>query len=115
MNSSGTIDHVATDHTTTPPSTARNARASQATLGSSSSGMKSRASSSIEPVAWRAIRRSSRVPLTRLNRFGSNWRHVNGRVNTTSGSRPTMIVSEWWRTCDQRHSVGSRSSMNEAR
>ena len=38
----------------------------------------------------------------------------DGRGNMISGSRPTTIVSVWWRTCDQRHSVGWRSSMNDA-
>ena len=54
-------------------------------------------------------------PLTSQSRFGTTVRSRNGRMNSTSGSRPTMIVSEWWRTCDQRQSVGSRSIMNDAR
>ena len=106
---------MAIDQAATPPSTARNARASHTTRRSSSGGTKSLASSSIAPAAWRAMRHSAFGPLTRLSRLGRTLRHRNGRVKRTSGSRPTMIVSEWWRTCDQRHIVGSRSSMNEAR
>ncbi len=37
-----------------------------------------------------------------------------GRGTAISGSRPTMIVSVWWRVWLQRQGVGSRSTMNEA-
>ena len=32
-----------------------------------------------------------------------------------SGSRPTMIVSVWWRVWLHRHTVGSRMIMKQAR
>ena len=41
-------------------------------------------------------------------------RSLGGRVKGISGSRPTMIVSEWWRVWLQRQGRDSRSTMNEA-
>ena len=37
-----------------------------------------------------------------------------GRCTAISGSRPTMIVSLWWRVWLQRQGVDSRSTMKEA-
>ena len=37
-----------------------------------------------------------------------------GRGTAISGSRPTMIVSLWWRVWLQRQGVDSRITMNEA-
>ena len=37
-----------------------------------------------------------------------------GRGTAISGSRPTMIVSVWWRVWLQRQGVGSRSTMKQA-
>ena len=37
-----------------------------------------------------------------------------GRGTAISGSRPTMIVSLWWRVWLQRQTVDSRMTMNEA-
>jgi hypothetical protein len=37
-----------------------------------------------------------------------------GLGTAISGSRPTMIVSLWWRVWLQRHTVASRMTMNEA-
>ncbi len=39
---------------------------------------------------------------------------LGGRGTAISGSRPTMIVSLWWRVWLQRHTVDSRMTMNEA-
>ena len=43
----------------------------------------------------------------RVNQFG-------GRVTAISGSRPTIIVSLWWRAWLQRQRVDSRRTMKEA-
>ena len=37
-----------------------------------------------------------------------------GRMTAISGSRPTMIVSVWWRVWLQRQIVGSRITMKQA-
>ena len=37
-----------------------------------------------------------------------------GRGAAISGSRPTMIVSVWWRVWLQRQTVGSRRIMKQA-
>ena len=37
-----------------------------------------------------------------------------GRGTPISGSRPTTMVSVWWRAWLQRQTVGSRSTMNDA-
>ena len=37
-----------------------------------------------------------------------------GRITPISGSRPTMMVSVWWRVCDQRQISGSRIMMKQA-
>ena len=39
---------------------------------------------------------------------------AGGRMTAISGSRPTMIVSVWWRVWLQRQTVGSRSTMKQA-
>ena len=41
-------------------------------------------------------------------------RKCGGRVTAISGSRPTMIVSLWWRAWLQRQRVDSRKTMKEA-
>ena len=40
--------------------------------------------------------------------------HVDGLGTAISGSRPTMIVSLWWRVWLQRQKVDSRMTMYEA-
>jgi hypothetical protein len=37
-----------------------------------------------------------------------------GRITAISGSRPTMIVSVWWRAWDQRQLTGLRITMKLA-
>ena len=37
-----------------------------------------------------------------------------GRITAISGSRPTMIVSVWWRAWLHRQLTGLRITMNEA-
>jgi hypothetical protein len=37
-----------------------------------------------------------------------------GRFTVISGSRPTTIVSVWWRVWLQRHTVGLRMIMKQA-
>ena len=39
---------------------------------------------------------------------------AGGRIAAISGSRPTMIVSVWWRVWLQRQIVGSRMIMKQA-
>ena len=39
---------------------------------------------------------------------------AGGRIAAISGSRPTMIVSVWWRAWLQRQIVGSRMIMKQA-
>jgi hypothetical protein len=41
-------------------------------------------------------------------------RDVGGRITAISGSRPTMIVSVWWRAWDQRQLTGLRMTMKLA-
>ena len=43
------------------------------------------------------------------------WPAAGGRMAMISGSRPTMIVSVWWRVWLQRQTVGSRMIMKQAR
>ena len=80
----------------------------------SDSGMKVFSSAVSRPVLWRrTLRKKIKVVLmpknlkNRVNQFG-------GRVTAISGSRPTMIVSLWWRAWLQRQRVDSRRTMKEA-
>ena len=41
-------------------------------------------------------------------------RIITGRMTAISGSRPTMMVSVWWRVWLQRQTVGSRMIMKQA-
>ena len=47
-------------------------------------------------------------------KLATMWPRAGGRMAMISGSRPTMMVSVWWRVWLQRHTVGSRMIMNEA-
>ena len=43
------------------------------------------------------------------------WPSAGGRIEMISGSRPTTMVSVWWRVWLHRHTVGSRMIMKLAR
>ena len=57
-------------------------------------------------MAWNAS--------TRPKKFAKTRNSSGGRMTAISGSRPTIIVSVWWRVWLQRHSTGLRMIMNEA-
>ena len=46
--------------------------------------------------------------------LSSSRRTFGGRIAAISRSRPTMIVSVWWRAWLQRQKVGSFAFMNDA-
>ena len=58
-------------------------------------------------------RKKAKVVLMPKN-LSSSVDQFGGRVTAISGSRPTMIVSLWWRAWLQRQRVDSRRTMNEA-
>jgi hypothetical protein len=66
------------------------------------------------PAAWRStesvVSQASRRPtmLTIIRAMSG------GRIEAISRSRPTMIVSVWWRAWLQRQKVGSLMFMNDA-
>ena len=46
---------------------------------------------------------------SRPKKFRITLTSAGGRISTISGSRPTMIVSVWWRAWDQRQDTGLRT------
>ena len=66
------------------------------------------------PAAWRptliAVSQASRSPTTLTTSLATS----GGRIAAISRSRPTMIVSVWWRAWLQRQNVGSFMFMNDA-
>ena len=76
--------------------------------------MKLASSSVSRPKAWRNTLRKYLGVVLRLKNTISIALISGGRGTAISGSRPTMIVSLWWRVWLHRQTVASRITMNEA-
>ena len=66
------------------------------------------------PMAWRSMLLVSAQTCGTAKKLAITLRMTVGRMTAISGSRPTMIVSVWWRAWLQRHTVGSRMIMKQA-
>ena len=85
------------------------------TLCRSVSGMKVASGAVRRPAAWRNISRKAWATSKMPKKLAMRWPAAGGRMAMISGSRPTMIVSVWWRVWLQRQTVGSRMIMKQAR
>ena len=66
------------------------------------------------PTVCRATCVSIRWKARALKHFSSIAMTSGGRGTAISGSRPTMMVSLWWRVWLHRQGTDSRNTMNDA-
>ena len=89
-------------------------RARQITLPNSASGMKVRSAGVILPRTCSSTVRKYLKKVGMLKNLRIDPTMEIGRGKAISASRPTMIVSLWWRAWLQRQTTASRITMNEA-
>ncbi len=80
----------------------------------SNSGMKVFSSGVMRPKQCRTTVRKYLGKTLMLKKFMTTTFRSGGRGAAISGSRPTMMVSLWWRVWLQRQTMLSRITMNEA-
>ena len=76
--------------------------------------MKSASSGVRRPSEWRIMLLMAPHTCGTPKNIRITLRITVGRITATSGSRPTMMVSVWWRVWLQRQTVGSRMIMKQA-
>ena len=89
-------------------------RAVRTTLGHSGFGMKLISAGLSFPKALRTMSAKARGTSIRPKKLSTTRNRSGGRITAISGSRPTMMVSLWWRAWLQRQVTGLRMIMKQA-